>query len=153
MAAQLGQLARLDLIFPRLEAGDRRGVLRRFSRELEARNVVPDAERLFERLWEREQLGSTAIGSGIAIPHCKLDRLDRIVMAVAITPEPIDFEAADGDPVRLFFLLLSPVDAPAEHLKSLAAISRWAKNGQRAERILEQESAEGIYAVLTEDVT
>ena len=89
---------------------------------------------LFDKLWEREQLGSTAIGGGIAIPHCKVDRLKSGVVGARPGREGVDFGAADGQPVRLFFLVISPSQSPAEHLQILAAISRWIKGGGRARR-------------------
>jgi nitrogen PTS system EIIA component len=124
------------LIFPGLAATDAAGVLREIAGRLATAGVVADAEALFQRLWEREQLGSTAIGRGIAIPHCKLDGLEHVVLAVGLAPGGVDFGAADGQPVRLFFVVVSPSRSPAEHLQSLAAISRWVKADGRVERLL-----------------
>jgi PTS system nitrogen regulatory IIA component len=111
-------------------------VLREIAGRLATAGVVGDAEALLQRLWEREQLGSTAIGRGIAIPHCKLDGLEHVALAVGLAPGGVDFGAADGQPVRLFFVVVSPSRSPAEHLQSLAAISRWVKADGRVERLL-----------------
>ena len=145
---RLGSLIRPDLIFPDLPAADRAEVLRAFARRLAERGLVQDADALFDKLWEREQLGSTAIGGGIAIPHCKVDRLNSGVVAVGRTEEGVDFGAADGQPVRLFFLVISPSQAPAEHLQILAAISRWIKVGGRVQALLEQPDAAALYDYL-----
>ena len=83
-----------------------------------------DARLLVERLVERERLGSTGFGGGVAIPHAKLPGLDRVVGMFAKLANPIDFAAVDDLPVDLVFLLLSPVDAGVEHLKALARVSR-----------------------------
>lgn len=83
-----------------------------------------DARTILERLLERERLGSTGFGGGVAIPHGKMDGLDHVVGFVAKLAQPIDFQAIDGMPVDLVFLLLSPPDAGVEHLKALARVSR-----------------------------
>ena len=84
-----------------------------------------DGRGLFERLLEREELCSTGIGSGVAIPHCKIPRLEQAVLAIGISKDAVDFMALDGKPVNTFFVLASPEDKPALHLKVLSAISRW----------------------------
>ncbi len=83
-----------------------------------------DQLKVVERLSERERLGSTGFGSGVAIPHGKIDGLDRVVAVFAQLAQPIDFAAVDDMPVDLVFMLLSPVDAGADHLKALAQVSR-----------------------------
>ena len=83
-----------------------------------------DQHKVVERLSERERLGSTGFGSGVAIPHGKIDGLDHVVAIFAQLAQPIDFAAVDDMPVDLVFMLLSPVDAGADHLKALAQVSR-----------------------------
>jgi PTS system nitrogen regulatory IIA component len=83
-----------------------------------------DQLKVVERLTERERLGSTGFGGGVAIPHGKIDGLDRVVAVFAQLAQPIDFAAVDDMPVDLVFMLLSPVDAGADHLKALAQVSR-----------------------------
>jgi PTS system nitrogen regulatory IIA component len=112
----LGALVRPDLIFPDVPAAEGPELLRAFAERMAARGVVRSGEELFQGFWEREQQGSTAIGAGVAIPHCKLPGLRRGVMAVGIVPSGVELAAADGEPVRLFFLVVSPDEAPAEHL-------------------------------------
>ena len=148
---RLGSLTRPDLVFPDLAATDRAEVLRAFAERIAERGLVRDAETLYQRLAEREDLGSTGIGGGIAIPHCKIDGLKQGMVAVGRVRDGVDFGAADGQPVRLFFLVISPSQAPAEHLQALAAISRWIKAGGRAQALLDQPGAEEIYAYLQQE--
>lgn len=145
---RLGSLTRPDLIFPDLPATDRAQVLRAFAERIAGQGLVNDSETLFQRLWEREQLGSTAIGGGIAIPHCKVDRLKGGVVAIGRVETGVEFGAADGQPVRLFFLVISPSQSPAEHLQILAAISRWIKVPERIQALLEQPDATTLYDYL-----
>jgi len=141
-------LTRPDLVFTDLPAADRVEVLRALSGRIAARGLVRDAEELFQKLWEREQLGSTGIGGGVAIPHCKLPGLASGVVAVGVAPEGVDFAAVDGRPVHLFFVVISPSESPAEHLQALAAISRWVKGGRRGEEILALGEPQAIYDLL-----
>lgn len=148
---RLGSLTRPELIFPDLFAEDRAGVLRAFAARCAALKLVRDAEGLFQKLWEREQLGSTGIGGGIAIPHCKIAGLREGIVAIGVAAGGVDFGAADGQPVRLFFLVVSPHEAPAAHLQVLAAISRWIKADRHAERILDLRDPQTVYGFLQEE--
>lgn len=139
-----------QLIFPGLAATDAQEVLREMAAKLAETRVVRDPATLFDRLWERERLGTTAIGHGVAIPHCKLDSLERVVVAVGLAPGGVDFGATDGAPVRLFFLVASPSRSPAEHLQCLAAISRWLRSPERVERLLAQHEPKAILELLRE---
>ena len=113
--------------------------------------MVEDADLMYERLVEREELGSTAIGQGVAIPHCKMEKLDRVVMAVGLSRRGVEFESEDGEPVQLFFLIVSPADTPAAHLRSLAAISKWVKADRHVERLLQLEESDDIWTLLKEE--
>jgi fructose-specific phosphotransferase system IIA component len=144
----LESLTSSELIFPDLQATDAQSVLRELAEKVSARGLVAESETLFQRLWEREQLGSTAIGHGVAIPHCKLNGLPRVVVAVGVSRRGVDFGAADGQAVRLFFLVASPSRSPAEHLQSLAAISKWVKGGGQVERILAAPDVAAITAAI-----
>lgn len=148
---RLGSLIRPDLIFPDLEAVDRVEALRAFAARVADRGLVGDPVALFDRLWEREQLGSTAIGGGIAIPHCKVDQLEQGVISLGRVLRGVDFGAADGQPVRLFFLVISPSQSPAEHLQILAAISRWIKVAGRVEALLELPDAGALHSYLQQE--
>lgn len=145
---RLASLTRPELIFPDLPAQGRDAVLRALAGRIAALGLVRDPEDLFQKLRERELLGSTGIGSGIAIPHCKLAGLGQGVVAIGMVPGGVDFGAPDGQPVRLLFLVLSPSAAPAEHLQVLATISRWIKNDRSADRILELRDPAAIIQLL-----
>lgn len=151
MGVRLGGLTRPELIFPELPATDRSQVLRAFSERIARQGLVRNAEELYQRLWEREQLGSTGIGSGIAIPHCKIKGLSRGVVAIGLVPEGVDFAAVDGRPVKVLFLVVSPSESPAEHLQILAAISRWVKTDQHAEKLLALRDPQAIFDFLRQE--
>jgi PTS system nitrogen regulatory IIA component len=106
---------------------------------------------VFDVLLQRERLGSTGLGHGIAIPHGKLAGLKRIVGIFARLAEPIEFDAVDGAPVDIVFLLLAPEGAGADHLKALARISRLLREGSAVEKLRASKDAAALYAVLTED--
>ncbi len=148
---RLGSLIRPELIFPDLPAADRPEALRAFADRIAGLGLVKSGEELFQRLWEREQLGSTGIGAGIAIPHCKLAGLAHGIVAVGLVPGGVDFGAADGRPVQVLFLVVSPAGAPAEHLQILAAISRWVRAGRHAERILALRQPGEVYDLLRDE--
>jgi PTS system nitrogen regulatory IIA component len=97
---------------------------------------------------EREKLGSTGFGGGVAIPHGKLDGIDRVYALVARLAAPVDFKAIDGGKVDLVFLLLSPPDAGAEHLKALAAVSRLVRNAGIVEKLRGARSRDALAAVV-----
>lgn len=111
-------------VYFRISGQTREGALREMAERLAIARLIPDAGELVTRLLDRERLGCTGLGGGIAIPHCKLTGISDVVVAVATTAEPIEFGAADGIPVRLIFLVASPAAAAAAHLQALARISR-----------------------------
>src|SRR3954471_13925821 len=108
---------------------------------LEARVIV-------ERLLERERLGSTGFGGGVAIPHGKMDGLTQVIGLVAKLANPVDFQAIDGMPVDLVFLLLSPPDAGVEHLKALARVSRKLRDRNFVAKLRGGGSGGALYALL-----
>lgn len=147
----LAELTRPELVFPDLPGSDSPTVLKALSDRVAPYVPGAGADRLYRKLLEREELGSTGIGSGVAIPHCKMEKLERTVLAVAVVRQGIDFQAMDNQPVRLFFLLISPHKAPADHLQALANISRWVKNGHHVEQILGTLSREKIFDLLGQE--
>lgn len=145
----------LSLIEPRriyldLPPGDTAGTLREMARRLQASGDVKDAEDLSGRLLEREKLGCTGLGNGIAIPHCKLSGVEQALLAIGIVRDGVDFQALDGRPVRLIFLVLSPADSPTGHLQALARVSRLVKTPGVTESILSAATA-GEVAALVRD--
>ena len=147
----LGALTKPDLIFVGLPGSDRSTVLKAMADGLASATVLSDPEAIYERLLEREDLGSTGIGAGVAIPHCKSEELDEVLVAIGISRRGVDFSADDHLPVRLFFLVVSPANKPADHLKSLSAISKWVKNRDRVDEILDMDDPEAIYGLLREE--
>ena len=105
---------------------------------------------IFDVLMERERLGTTGVGNGIAIPHGKLASLDRLYGLFARLEQPIDFHAIDERPVDLIFVLLAPENAGADHLKALARISRLLRNNGICDKLRGTDSAEALFAILTE---
>jgi nitrogen PTS system EIIA component len=104
---------------------------------------------IFQTLQQREKLGSTGVGNGIAIPHGKLPKLDKLVGLFARLETPIDFEALDGKPVDLVFVLLAPESAGADHLRALARVSRLLRDGEVARRLRASRNADDLYSVLS----
>jgi mannitol/fructose-specific phosphotransferase system IIA component (Ntr-type) len=137
-------------IFPDLAGSTLEEALSEMSNGLARTGVVSDGADLTRRLVERERMGSTGLGEGLAIPHCKLREIADVVLAVGVSRRGIDFGAADGLPVRLVFLVLSPADAPALHLQALARISRVIRLPGVAERLVKAETAGEIAAALKE---
>lgn len=106
--------------------------------------------KIFETLMERERLGTTGVGQGIAIPHGRLSDIGEIVGVFARLETPIDFDAVDNQPVDLVFMLLAPEGAGADHLKALARVSRLLRNQTATEKLRAAKSAEALYAILTD---
>lgn len=104
---------------------------------------------IFDVLLERERLGTTGVGRGIAIPHGKLPDLDRLYGVFAVLDQPVDFEAVDDQPVDLLFLLLAPESAGADHLKALARISRLLRDSALCDRLRAVDKADELYRILT----
>lgn len=112
-----------------------------------------DSRLIFDTLLQRERLGSTGLGHGIAIPHVKLKQLKSIVCLFAKLPEPISYDSHDGEPVDLMFLLLAPEHASGDHLKALARISRLVREPAMLERLRAAEDAAALKAVLMAPLT
>ena len=106
---------------------------------------------IFDVLMERERLGTTGVGNGIAIPHGKLANLDKLYGLFARLEKPIDFQSIDEQPVDLIFLLLAPESAGADHLKALARVSRLLRDQTVCEKLRGTDQSEALYALLTED--
>ena len=138
------------LVFPELAGTTVEEALAEMSAGLARAGAVRDAGDLARRLVERERLGSTGLGGGIAIPHCKVRDLADVVLAIGVSRAGIDFRAPDGVPVTLVFLVLSPSEAPALHLQALARISRIIRMPGVAESLRTAPTAEAIAGTLKE---
>ena len=145
----LGDFISPDSVVPSLKAKAKKQLLQELSARA-ARLTGLQERDIFDVLWQRERLGSTGLGQGIAIPHGKLQGLKRIVGIFARVAEPIDFDSVDGERVDIVFLLLAPEGAGADHLKALARISRLLREGNAVEKLRASKGAAAIYAVLTE---
>jgi PTS system nitrogen regulatory IIA component len=108
---------------------------------------------IFEALLQRERLGSTGIGHGIAIPHGKLPKLDRLIGIFARLEKPVDFDALDGQQVDLVFLLLAPEGAGADHLKALSRVARALRDPAIAQKLRKSHDASALFALLTQTPT
>jgi PTS system nitrogen regulatory IIA component len=117
--------------------------------EIAANAYGVSAEDVVERLTERERLGSTGFGGGIAIPHAKLDTIDAVRGAFLLLADPVPFDAVDDMPVDVIFMLLSPADSGAEHLKMLARVSRFLRNEAQVKRLRGAQSDDALYVILT----
>lgn len=151
-----GAVARPDglldprLVFRGLSGRTRDEVIRELAAQIAAAGRVRDPEQLTGKLLEREKLGCTGLGAGIAIPHCKWKGMDDVVTSIATTQEPVDFGAADGAPVDLVVLVVSPADAAAAHLQALARVSRILRTPGVATGLRTADSREKMLEVLRE---
>ena len=146
---EISDLISLDGIAANLRATSKKQALQDLARR--AADVTGEPERaIFEVLIERERLGTTGVGNGIAIPHGKLPGLDKLHGLFARLETPIDFDAIDEQPVDLICLLLAPESAGADHLKALARVSRLLRDRSICEKLRGSDSAEAVYALLTE---
>ena len=145
----LGNLISRDGILPILAARSKKQVLQGLADQAGDMTGL-DPRDVFETLLQRERLGSTGVGHGIAIPHGKISGLKHIVGLFAKLENPIDFDAIDDQPVDLVFALLAPESAGADHLKALARISRLLREPSAIDKLRKTADKMGIYAVLTE---
>ena len=144
---QLADFLDFDAIKTGLPGGTKKTLLQQLA-NIAGQRLDVDSSAILASLTEREQLGSTGFGHGVAIPHGKVEGLKQIYCMFARVAEPLDYKAIDGRPVDLIFLLLSPPDAGAEHLKALAAISRVTRNGATLEKMRGARSRDALAAVL-----
>jgi PTS system nitrogen regulatory IIA component len=145
----LSDLVAPNAVWPSLRVNSKKQALQELAER--AAQLTGRSEReIFETLMQRERLGSTGVGNGIAIPHGKMARLERLVGLFARLEKPIDFEALDGEPVDLVFLLLAPETAGADHLKALARVARLLRDPDLAQRLRASRDAEALYVVLTQ---
>ncbi len=137
-----------DAVVADLAATDKRGVLAELCGPLAGKTPGVDAKKLLDVLLEREKLGSTGIGEGVAIPHGKLAGLPALVACFGRSTRGVDFEAIDGKPTHLFFALFAPENSAGIHLKALARISRLFKNAAFRQAILAAPDAAAIHELI-----
>jgi PTS system nitrogen regulatory IIA component len=136
-------------VIPNFRVTSKRQALQELARRA-ATLAGQEESKIFEALWEREQLGSTGIGNGTAVPHGRIAGLARPMALFARLEKPLDFDAIDSQPVDLIFLLLTPAGAGADHLKALARISRLLRNRAICAKLRGSENADAIYSLLTD---
>ena len=150
-STSLGEILKETNVFPDLTPSSKKQLLQKLS-EFASQENPPEAREIFEELLQRERLGTTAIGDGVAIPHARIPKIEKIYGLFAKLSQPVEFEAPDNAPVDLIFLLIAPDDSGAEHLKALAKISRLLRNEDILGRIRGADDQKAIYAILTENV-
>jgi PTS system nitrogen regulatory IIA component len=140
-------MQRPDAVLFHLKTSSKKHLLQRVSETL-ATATGTDARDIFDRLTEREKLGSTGMGGGIAIPHARLKDLDRVYTVFVTIEEPVDFDAVDEQPVDLVFALLAPQEAGADHLQALASASRLLRSKEFCTRVRGATSEDAVTALL-----
>ena len=147
MSMTLTDLVAPNAIIPALKVNNKKQAIQELAAR--AAELTGQSERaILEILLQREKLGSTAVGNGVAIPHGKLPKLGRLFGLFARLERGIDFEALDGQPVDLIFLLLAPEAAGADHLKALARVARLLRDPEIARKLRDSRDADALYAVL-----
>ena len=147
---KITELLKKEYILEQLKAKSKQEALAELAGVFIKGRIKFDSGAMLRVLLEREKLGSTGIGDGIAIPHGKLAGLDEILVAFGRSREGIAFEALDGKPVHLFFLLMAPENSAGQHLKALAKISRMLKDGVFRKKLLEARMHDDLVRVITE---
>jgi nitrogen PTS system EIIA component len=125
---KLSEILNEDLILPSLQGEDIPSILQEFATAILASGKFSDQQLLFDRLFDREKQESTGIGNGVAIPHCKIDNLQDIILAIGYSEQGVNFRAIDGEPTYYFFVVVSPSSSSVMHLRTLAAVSRLLKS-------------------------
>jgi PTS system nitrogen regulatory IIA component len=148
---KLSELLDQNHIIPDLKAKDKKGVLEELVDVIFCSDPSFDKDSLVKVLLERERLGSTGIGDGVAIPHGKLQGLKRPIISFGRSLKGLDFEAMDGDPTFLFFLLVAPEDSASIHLKALAKIARIIKNRSFRSLLMQVPTREEIYQTIIQN--
>ena len=135
-------------IIPELKSGDKKGVLEELSEVISGHDFSVDRRTLVKVLVERERLGSTGIGDGVAIPHGKLDSIRHPIISFGRSKGGLDFDSMDGQPVYLFFLLVAPENSSGYHLQILAKLAKILKNSAFRKKLMEVETREDLYETI-----
>jgi PTS system nitrogen regulatory IIA component len=146
----LSEIITPQMVIPELEAKDKVSVLTELVEPLVEKEQHLDKDRIVAVLLERERLGSTGIGEGIAIPHGKIDTLEELLISFGRSKEGVAFDSMDGQPAHLFFLLIAPEHSAGSHLKALAKLSRLLKDAAFREELFQAPDAEAIYNLIIE---
>ncbi len=147
---QIRDLIQRNFIESELKSKTKREVLRELTELFGDSLGAVSTDTVVEVLLDREKLGSTGIGDNVAIPHGKISGLDDLVVSFGRSPEGVEFDALDGKPVHIFFLLLAPENSAGKHLKALAKISRMLKDAEFREELLAADSKEKLFSLIVE---
>jgi PTS system nitrogen regulatory IIA component len=147
---KITEMLKREFVLEQLKAANKRDALAELAGVFAQGRINVDSEAMLHVLLERERLGSTGIGDGIAIPHGKLPGLEEMVVSFGRSREGIAFEAMDGKPVHLFFLLMAPENSAGQHLKALAKISRMLKDANFRQNLLEAKMHEDLFRIIAE---
>ncbi len=148
---QISEYIDEELIETQLHSSTKEDVLKELTRLLTRKFPELKEKEIVSLLIDREKLGSTGIGNGVAIPHGKLKNGEKIYVAFGVSKDGIDFDAIDGKPVHIFALLLAPESQPAKHLQALAKISRILKKNDVRDKLLNSNSAKEFLKVIEEE--
>ncbi len=148
---KLSDILKKDGIIDEMKSEDKKSVLAEFAAIASRVSTKLSQEQVLEILWSREQLGSTAVGNGVAIPHGKVPGLDNIIALFGRSKSGIDFQSHDNKPTHLFFVLLAPETAIGNHLQALARLSRLLKDTKTRERLINCPSPELFDILIAED--
>ncbi len=140
-----------DSIELNLKAKNKKEAIEEIVEILKKKNAIIDKDITIESLLEREELGSTGVGQGIAIPHSKTKGVKELIGAFAISKNGVEFDALDGEPVNIFFLLLAPEGAAGVMLKALARVSNFLKKKYYRKKILEASDKEAVIQIIEEE--
>ena len=151
MSMKISELLNPQAIVADLQAREKDSALSELTDALVACEESLDRDEVIAVLQEREKLGSTGIGDGVAIPHGKLAGIPELMLAFGKSAEGVDFESMDGQPAHLFFLLVAPEESVGVHLKTLARISKLLKDPAVRQKLLEAEDRETIYQVILDE--
>ena len=143
----LSDLLKPEAVLPALKAQSKKHVIQELCQHASRLTGLTERE-IFDTILQRERLGSTGVGHGVAIPHGKLRSIDHLTGVFARLARPVDFDSLDEQPVDLVFLLLAPESAGADHLKALARIARVLRDGAVAQKLRATDDAKAIYSLL-----
>jgi nitrogen PTS system EIIA component len=138
-------------VIPTLASRDKNAALQEMAEGLVSYHRQLDKQKVLAVLLDREKISTTAIGEGVAIPHGKLPGVDRVMGMFARSPEGVDFASLDGEPTHLFFVLIAPENAAADHLKALARISRLLKDEAFRRRLMEGQTGQELFNIIAEE--
>lgn len=148
----IGELLDRAAISARVSATNKKKALAVIA-EIAARNFGLEPAEVLEALAEREAAGSTGVGHGVAVPHARLEGLQRMRGVFVRLEQPVEFESVDDQPVDLLFALFAPKNAGAEHLRALAKVSRVLRQGDLREQLRKARSADAVHALLVQDMS